>query len=141
MLAKADLSGKRMLGLGKAGALGVRACLASLGHYPRAWGAPGVAPEPELQCQETKVGTDTLGWCAGPGRARPFVCNLGGVSNFCLFFFFLRTGDVPHGHHRGQNQQEKQHPGEKPVPLSHRIVGCVSKVSCLSHDFVYICIS
>jgi len=34
--AKADLSGKRMLGLGKAGALGVRACLASLGCYPRA---------------------------------------------------------------------------------------------------------
>ena len=76
MLAKADLSGKRMLGLGKAGALGVRACLASLGHYPRAtllcfswWGAPGVAPEPELQCRETKVGTDT--WAGEPGQAMP----------------------------------------------------------------------
>ena len=40
MWAKADLSGKEMLGLGKAGALGVRACLASLGQLSQGYPVP-----------------------------------------------------------------------------------------------------
>lgn len=62
MCAKDDMFGKEMLGLGKARALGVRACLASLkscseaplclGRLCFSWmRAPGAAFEPELQFQ------------------------------------------------------------------------------------------
>ena len=99
------------------------------------WGAPGVALEPELQCQ----GEEGRNRHPGPvsqGWAVPSPLFLTWERFQVSFFFSLRTGDVPHGHHRGPNQQRKQYPGEKPIPLSHRIVGCVSKVSCLSYDFM-----
>lgn len=97
MLGKAGLAEKEMLGLGKAGALGVSACLPSLADCPRAtlcawgdsvslgWECLGQHLSQNSSSRETKVGADTLDGEPGLSCARAFVSNLGEASGFCLF--------------------------------------------------------
>ena len=127
------LTEKEMLGLGKAEAVDVRACLPSLSQLSQGYPVAGEALFPlaeslwgqhlsqDSSSRETKVGADILVGEPGLSCARAFVSNLGEASGF----FFLRKGAEPRGYYRGQIQQEKQYPGEKPTPLSHSAVVCI----------------